>query len=184
MRLPIATVPGRRSRRLALPLGCALAIVALAPVQASGAAQAEAPAPAAGAAASVASQPAPGSPGSASATLEQCLTASTQSERSATFAGEMTATGATAHMSMRIEVQEWMPSDEAFHPVTAPGLGVWRSSAPGVKVYRYLKQVTNLSASALYRAAVRFRWVNARGRQIRSVERRTPSCLQPAPESP
>ena len=34
----------------------------------------------------------------------------------------------------------------SFHTITAPGLGVWRASDPGVKIYRYLKQVTNLFA--------------------------------------
>lgn len=82
---------------------------------------------------------------------------------------------------MRIDVQERMPGEAMFHTVSAPGLGVWRGSAPGIKVYRYLKQVTNLSAPALYRAAVRFRWLNGRGRLIKGAERRTSSCAQTAP---
>jgi hypothetical protein len=49
-----------------------------------------------------------------------------------------------------------------------------------VKVYRYIKQVTNLSAPALYRAAVRFRWLNGRGKLMRATERRTPACVQKA----
>jgi hypothetical protein len=61
---------------------------------------------------------------------------------------------------------------------------VWRSSAPGVKVYKYLKQVTNLSAPAFYRAAVRFRWLNAKGRLIFATELHTPRCEQPAPVTP
>jgi hypothetical protein len=93
----------------------------------------------------------------------------------------MAATGGTTRMSMRIDVQERLPGDAVFHTVSAPGLGVWRASAPGVKVYRYLKQVTNLSAPAVYRAAVRFRWLNAKGKLIKGMERRTASCAQPAP---
>ena len=38
-----------------------------------------------------------------------------------------------------------------LHSVTGPGVGVWRCSAPGVKSYRYLRQVTNLAAPASYR---------------------------------
>ena len=53
---------------------------------------------------------------------------------------------------MRIEVQERLPGEELFHTVSAPGLGVWRGSAPGVKIYQYVKQVTNLSSPAVYRA--------------------------------
>jgi hypothetical protein len=49
-----------------------------------------------------------------------------------------------------------------------------------VKVYRYIKQVTDLSAPAVYRAAVRFRWLNTKGKLIKGVERRTSTCVQPA----
>jgi hypothetical protein len=118
-------------------------------------------------------------PGGPSATLEQCVTSSTQAERSATFLGEMTATAGTGRMSIRIELQERLPGEAAFRNVSAPGLGVWRAAAPGVKVYRYIKQVTNLSAPAVYRAAVRFRWLNTKGKLIRGIERRTPVCVQP-----
>jgi hypothetical protein len=130
-----------------------------------------------------ASQPAQGgAEGSrpiASASLEQCVTAVAQAERSATFAGEMSAIAGSTRMEMRIDVLERMPAEETFHTVSAPGLGVWRTAAPGVRVYKYLKQVTNLSSPAFYRAAVRFRWFNAKGRLIRSLELRTPRCEQP-----
>jgi hypothetical protein len=123
---------------------------------------------------------------SASATLEQCVTAVAQTERSATFSGEMTAITGTARMAMRIDVQERMPGEALFHTVSAPGLGVWRGSDPGVKIYKYVKQVTNLSSPALYRAMVRFRWLNAKGYLVRHTERLTPRCVQPAsaPTSP
>src|SRR5690349_17356178 len=88
-----------------------------------------------------------------SATLESCVEAPEQAERSATFAGEMSMIPGAAKMEMRIDVLERAPSEEAFHVVAAPGLGVWRWAAPGVKTYRYLKEVTNLAAPAYYRAA-------------------------------
>jgi len=116
----------------------------------------------------------------ASATVEQCVTSVDQSERSATFSGEMTATPATARMAMRIVIQERTAADAQFHTVTAPGLGVWRDAEPKVKDYKYLKQVTNLSSPAVYRALVGFRWLNSKGRQIRREERLTPKCEQPA----
>jgi hypothetical protein len=121
---------------------------------------------------------------SPSATLDQCVTAVAQSERSATFAGEMTAIPGTAHMAMRISVEERLPGEALFHTVSAPALGAWRAADPKVKVYKYLKQVTNLSSPALYRALVRFRWLNARGHLIRRAERLTPACLQPASPRP
>lgn len=128
----------------------------------------------------------PKAPGAA--TLQQCLTSPEQAERSATFSGEMTAIPGTVKMEMRIDVLERMPHESAYHAVVAPGLGVWRTAAPGVRVYRYLRQVTNLSAPASYRAAVRFRWVGAKDKTIRALELRTPRCLQtvsaeqPSPE--
>ena len=84
-------------------------------------------------------------------------------------------------MAMRFELQERSPQEASFHEVTAPGLGGWRTADPGVKLFRYVKQVTNLSAPALYRAEVSFRWQGTRGRVIRRTTRLTASCTQPAP---
>jgi hypothetical protein len=126
---------------------------------------------------------APTSSGSVSATLEECVTAVAQGERAATFSGEMTAIPGTVRMSMRIDVEERVPGEAAFHTVTAPGLGVWRSADPKVKVYKYLKQVTNLSSPASYRGFVQFRWIGEKGRAIKRAERMTVRCLQPASPS-
>jgi hypothetical protein len=124
---------------------------------------------------------APTSKPSASATLQQCLTAAEETERSATFAGEMTAIAGTTRMEMQVDVLERTPEEMTYHAVTAPGLGVWRSSDTGVKAYTYLKQVTNLSAPAFYRGSVRFRWLNSKGHIIKTLELRTQRCEQPAP---
>jgi hypothetical protein len=118
-----------------------------------------------------------------SATLEECVTAVAQSERAATFSGEMTAIAGTVRMSMRIDVEERVPGETTFHAVTAPGLGVWRSADPKVKTYKYLKQVTNLSAPASYRGFVQFRWIGDKGHVIKRAERMTTRCLQPATPS-
>ena len=125
-----------------------------------------------------------GGRGTVSAGLDRCVTAVPQAERSATFSGEMTAIPGTVRMAMRIEVQERMPTEAAFHTITAPGLGVWRASEPRVKVYKYFKQVTNLYSPASYRALVRFRWLTARGHILRQAERLTPRCVQPASPAP
>jgi hypothetical protein len=117
------------------------------------------------------------------ATVEQCATTGEQAARSATFSGEMAAVVGTARMAMRIEVQERMPGEELFHTVSAPGLGVWRGSAPGVKIYQYVKQVTNLSFPADYRALIHFHWLNSKGYVIRRAERYTLQCAQPAAEA-
>jgi hypothetical protein len=117
---------------------------------------------------------------SASAAVEQCVQGAAQSERSATFAAEMTAMPGSVRMAIRIEIQEQLAGEALFHTVTASGLSASRVSDPGVKAYRYNKQVTNLFAPAAYRAIVRFRWLNAKGRLMRSAVRRTPRCRQPA----
>jgi hypothetical protein len=117
---------------------------------------------------------------SASALLEQCVTVGEQVERSATFSGEMTAMAGAARMEMRIDLQERLSGETGFHLVTAPGLGVWRASNQGVMIYKYVKQVTDLSFPAAYRAVVRFHWLNAKGRVVRRTALLTPTCAQPA----
>lgn len=117
--------------------------------------------------------------GSTSASLEECVTATVQEQRAVAFSAEMTAVPGTIRMAMRIDLEERAPDEAEFHTVTASGLGVWRSSDPKVKVYKYLKQVTNVSAPAVYRGFVRFRWLNAKGHTIKRAERLTSKCLQP-----
>jgi hypothetical protein len=157
----VATRAGATLRRGPLSLACtlALATAALGAPLAQGAATARP---------------------SATATLEQCVTAVEQPERSVTFVGEMTAVPGTARMLMRIEVLQRPPTETLFHPVTYPGIGQWLRAAPGVRTYKNLDRVTDLPAPALYRAAVHFRWLNARGRLIKSLELRTGRCDQPA----
>jgi hypothetical protein len=156
----------RRSAAVIAPLATVLAMLALAPFALS-----------AGVQRTLAARPV------ASATLEECVTAATQAKRAATFSGEMTAIPGSAKMEMRIDVLEREPSEAGFHVVSAEGLGVWRSAAPGVKTFKYIKQVTNLAAPAYYRGAVHFRWLSAKGKLVRTDELRTPRCLQTVPLS-
>jgi hypothetical protein len=117
--------------------------------------------------------------GAQTVTLEQCVTSTVQAERSATFTAQMTATPATQRMGMRIELQQRMRGESEFHTVFAPGFGVWRPSEAGVKIYKYVKQVTNLAAPAAYRAVVRFRWLGDRGRVLKRAELRSTRCVEP-----
>ncbi len=116
------------------------------------------------------------------AVLEECVSTGAQTARAATFAGEMSALPGTVRMAIRIDVEERAPGDAEFHTVVAQGLGVWRPSDPKVRVYKYLKQVTNLSTPASYRGLVRFRWIGSKGHVIKRAERLTARCAQPAPE--
>lgn len=114
-----------------------------------------------------------------SVTLEQCATSTVQAERSATFTAQMTSTGATQRMEMRIELEQRLRGETTYHTIMAPGLGTWQRSETGVQIYKYVKQVTNLDAPAAYRAVVHFRWLGEKGRVLRRAEMRTPHCLQP-----
>jgi hypothetical protein len=118
------------------------------------------------------------------AMLQECITASPQSERSAVFSGEMNAIPGSTRMMMRIDVQEQLAGETVFHTIAAPGLGVWRSSDSGVRSYRFIHQVTNLSAPGFYRALVSFRWLNAKGHPVRAFAQHTPRCVQPALAAP
>jgi hypothetical protein len=123
--------------------------------------------------------PAPAPAPAVTASVEQCTPSVEQAERSATFAAQMTAVEGTQRMAIQFEVQERSPTDTVYHTVVAPGLGDWRSSAQGVKIYKYVKQVTNLAAPAVFRAQVRYRWLDGRGHTIKRALRRTPVCVQP-----
>jgi hypothetical protein len=118
-------------------------------------------------------------PSGYSATVEQCATSTVQSERSATFTAQMTATADTQKMGVRFELQQRLRGENEFHSVLAPGLGVWHSSEVGVQIYKYVKQVTNLDAPAAYRAIVHFRWLGEKGRMLKRAESRTSRCIQP-----
>jgi hypothetical protein len=134
----------------------------------------------AGAGIAAAATPAPGgSPRQpASASLEACVTSVAQQERSATFIGEMSAIPGTVRMSMRIELLERGAHEAVFHSVVSPGLGAWQRSSPGIKTLKNVDKVTDLAAAS-YRAAIHYRWLNARGHAIKTLELRTPRCYEP-----
>jgi hypothetical protein len=121
----------------------------------------------------------------AAAMLEACVTSADPAERSATFVGRMTAVPGSVSMAIRMGVEERTSGELGFHSLedtSTPALGAWRISEPGVKIFKDLKQVTNLSAAADYRAVVHFRWTSVKGAVVKRETLRTPACRQPAPE--
>ncbi len=122
--------------------------------------------------------------GDYSVALEQCVGGGPQPERSATFVAQMVGTPATQKMAMKIDLEERLRGEADYRRVLAPGLGVWRAAETGVKIYKYVKQVTNLQSSASYRAVVHFRWIADRGRTLKRAEARSPRCFQPATPAP
>jgi hypothetical protein len=175
----------RLSRRRLILAACGLAALAAVPVSAAVGDTAAPTSPSATVAASSGTGQSSntGDKADATATVEQCLVAPMQSERSATFVGEMSAIPGSARMEISIGLLERVAGEGPYRLVSAPGLGGWRGSAAGVKTYTYIKQVTDLAAPAFYRGAVRFRWLNAKGRVLKAEEIRTPRCEQPGPES-
>jgi hypothetical protein len=113
------------------------------------------------------------------ASLDACRTGAAPLDRYAVFSAQMAAVPGTKRMQVRFDLLARASGDRDFHPVVAPGLGVWRSSAPGVDIFRYRKQVANLAAPGVYRALVRFRWLDDSGRTLQSALRRTRSCKEP-----
>ncbi len=114
-----------------------------------------------------------------SAGVEQCVTAPTQAGRSVTFTGQMETVAGAHRMAIEIVVQERTLEEEGFHTLTTAGLGSWQRSEAGVKIYKVRQAVTDLPAPAVFRAVVRYRWLNEKGEVIRHDERRTPICKQP-----
>jgi CARDB len=112
------------------------------------------------------------------ASLESCHTGAAALDRFAVFTAQMGATSQSKRMLVRFDLLQRVPGDD-YHRVQAPGLGVWRSSIPGVDIFRYRKQVANLEAPGSYRAFVRFRWLDASGKVIAGATRRTRTCRQP-----
>jgi hypothetical protein len=121
----------------------------------------------------------PSAPIGYAATLEQCVTSTVQSERSATFTAHMVAPDTTQRMAIKIQLQQRLHGESEYHTIAAPGLGVWHSSEPGVRIDNYVQQVTNLTAPASYRALVDFRWLNNKGHLLKRTELHTSHCLQP-----
>jgi hypothetical protein len=113
-----------------------------------------------------------------SATLDQCVAAAAQAGRSMTFSGQMETMSGAHRMAVQIVVQERTPGEVAFRTLGAPGLDVWQRSEVGLKIYKDVRQVTNLPAPASFRAVVHFRWLDEKGDVIRRATRRTPVCRQ------
>jgi hypothetical protein len=120
-----------------------------------------------------------GSTPALSAGVEQCVTAATQAGRSVTFTGQMETVVGAHKMAIEIVVQEHTSEEEGFHTLTTAGLGSWQRSEAGVKIYKVRQAVTDLPAPAVFRAIVRYRWMNEKGAVIRRDERYTPICKQP-----
>jgi hypothetical protein len=113
------------------------------------------------------------------AALDSCHNGAAPLERYAVFSAQMGSLPQSARMQVRFDLQQSLGGRAKFRRVQAPGIGVWRSSAEGVDIFRYRKQVANLQPGSMYRALVRFRWLNDAAKVIQSSARKTKTCKEP-----
>jgi hypothetical protein len=116
--------------------------------------------------------------GPAAVHLLKCSTGKAATRRSAVFRGSMSAVSGTASMQMRFDLSEKVGRD-AYRPVTAPGLGVWRESRAGVLKFAYRQRINGLQKGTAYRVLVSFRWLGDDGGTVATAERRSRPCRQP-----
>lgn len=114
-----------------------------------------------------------------SSTLTACHTDPLPANRYAIFASQMTSVTGTVTMAVNFQLEERKATGVAFVPVSAPGFGVWVSSAPGIGIYTYDHEVTALPAPAAFRVSVRARWFDRRHHVIRRDALLSPVCVQP-----
>jgi hypothetical protein len=132
------------------------------------------------AAATVAAAQAPVFPLPVRAKLTDCHTGLLPADRFAVFVGQMPALQGTRRMWMRFDLYQRVPNG-SWQRVAVPKFGTWQKSLPGKPGFIYEKRVDQLQAPADYRAEVRFRWYDARGRLQRQAHRRTRACHEPDP---
>lgn len=118
------------------------------------------------AAAALAAVPATAADSTARVALLSCSTGLDVGERTAVYEGRMRRVSGTRKMQMRFALQWRQPGAKRWTAIKAAGLGTWVSSSPGVKSYTFTKRIENLAAPASYRVVVRFRWLDADGRNI------------------
>ena len=99
----------------------------------------------------------------------------------ATFTGSMPAVGPRGRMEMRFDLQQrGLDGSRGWTALKGiPSFGVWDGADPGVPGFIVRKRVGGLSPGGVYRAVVKYRWRNPRGRVVRGAKRITAPCAQP-----
>ena len=114
------------------------------------------------------------------AKLTDCHTGLQAADRFAVFVGQMPALQGTRRMWMRFDLYERNVGGTWRH-LTVPKFGTWQKSLPGKPGFIYEKRVDQLQAPADYRAQIRFRWYDKKGRLQRSARKTTRACHEPDP---
>jgi hypothetical protein len=106
------------------------------------------------------------------------LTACVPRDRAAEFEARMGQVADAAKLKMRFKLQARKPGRKAYRRVAAPGFSDWTTADPGTSRYVFTRRVEGLIGPARYRAMVRFKWLDARGKTILSARRFSKSCRQ------
>lgn len=114
------------------------------------------------------------------ATLETCATSALPASRVAAFVGSMPAVHGARVMRMRFDLERLRPRDARWRRQRGVrGFGRWERASPRRAGFVFHKRIDSLGVPSSYRAVVRFRWQDARGRVVRRARRRTAACTQP-----
>jgi CARDB protein len=108
--------------------------------------------------------------------VRSCQVGDSSKQRQATFYGRMRSITGASRMMMRFTVVD--RSSEGSTLVPAPQLAQWRRSRPGVKTFGYAQTVTGLQVGGAYAAMVEYRWVDAKGRTLKTLRRTSAECRQ------
>jgi hypothetical protein len=115
------------------------------------------------------------------AKVTACTTGTQPTARAATFTASMPAAKGTKRMSMRFRLLQRRGTKGPYRAVDVPEWAAVERSDPGRPGFIFTKRVANLLAPAAYKAVVRFRWYDKRGRIQREATRTTSACRQPDP---
>ena len=118
-------------------------------------------------------------PAQAAAPASVELTACIPRDRAAEFEARMGQVDDAAKLKMRFTLQARKPGKKAYRRVAAPGFSDWTTADPGTSRYVFTRRVEGLIGPARYRAMVRFKWLDARGKTILSARRYSKVCRQP-----
>jgi CARDB len=118
-------------------------------------------------------------PAQAAAPASVELMACVPRDRAAEFEARMGKVEDAAKLRMRFTLQARKPGKKAYRRVAAPGFGGWTTADPGTSRYVFTRRVEGLLGPARYRAMVRFKWVDARGKTILSARKFSKACRQP-----
>ena len=108
--------------------------------------------------------------------VRSCQVGDTSKERQATFYSRMHALPGSSRMMMRFTL--FQRGNGSLTQVAAPQLSHWRRSRPGVRTFGYAQTVTGLNSGGAYVVTVQYRWVDSKGRKLKTVRRTSSECRQ------